>query len=118
MHENDKAVLVYTTFPTLDVAEQVGAALVEAGLAACVNIIPGMVAIYVWQGATQRDDEVVMIIKTRRGRVDEAMAETRRRHPYETPALLVLPVEGGDSEYLAWVAGQTSGSPQTSKHDE
>ena len=65
MQENDKAVLVYTTFPSLEAAEEIGTALVDAGLAACVNILPGMVSIYVWNGARNRDTEVVMIIKTR-----------------------------------------------------
>lgn len=115
MQENDKAVLVYTTFPALDAAEEVGAALVDAGLAACVNILPGMVSIYSWQGARQRDDEVVMIVKTRQARVDEVVAETRRRHPYETPALLVLPVEGGSGDYLAWIAERTADRPEGSK---
>lgn len=109
MQENDKAVLVYTTFPSLDVAEEIGAALVDSGLAACVNILPGMVSIYSWQGARQRDSEVVMIVKTRQARSGEAMAEIRRRHPYETPALLLVPVEGGSPDYLAWIADQTAG---------
>lgn len=110
MQGNDKAVLIYSTFPALDSAEQVGAALVDAGLAACVNILPGMVSIYGWQGARQRDSEVVAIVKTHAARAEAAMAEIRRRHPYETPALLVLPVEGGGSDYLAWIAEQTGSS--------
>ena len=109
MPENDKAVLVYTTFPTPEAAEEVGAALVEAGLAACVNILPGMTSIYVWQGARQRDAEAVMIVKTRRALADRVMEDIRARHSYETPALVVIPVEGGSADYLAWIAAQTSG---------
>lgn len=108
MQENDKAVLVYTTFPTPDAAEEVGAALVDAGLAACVNILPAMTSLYIWEGARQRDAEAVMIVKTRRALADRVIAETKARHPYETPALLVIPVDGGSADYLAWVAAQTS----------
>ena len=109
MQENDKAVLVYTTFPSPEAAEAVGAALVDAGLAACVNILPGMTSIYLWDGARQRDAEAVMIVKTRRALAERVMADIRARHTYETPALIVLPVEGGSADYLAWIVAQTAG---------
>lgn len=109
MQENDKVILVYTTFPTPEAAEEVGGALVDAGLAACVNIIPAMTSIYNWQGVRQRDAEAVMIVKTRHALSEPAMAEIGRRHPYETPALLTIPVDGGGPDYLAWIAAQASG---------
>lgn len=116
MVENDKAVLVYTTFPSLDGAEEVGGALVDAGLAACVNILPGMIAIYSWQGAREREAEAVMLVKTHAARADAVMAEIRERHPYDTPALIVVPIAGGDSGYLSWIAEQTGvARPGTSR---
>lgn len=118
LQENDKAVLVYSTFPTLETAEAEGAALVEAGLAACVNILPGMVSIYIWKGARHRDSEVVMIVKTRRSLADCVIAEVRGRHPYENPALLILPVDGGSAPYLDWIQAQTqSAAPGRIKRD-
>ena len=108
MQENDKAVLVYSTFPSEDAAEAAGTALVERGLAACVNILPGMVSIYVWDGSRHRDSEVVMIIKTRRALAERVVTELRGRHPYENPALLVLPVEGGSAAFLDWILRQTA----------
>ncbi|WP_439542559.1 divalent-cation tolerance protein CutA [Hyphomicrobium sp.] len=108
MQQNDKAVLVYVTYPNVEAAERSGAALVDCGLAACVNILPGMVSIYVWDGARQRDAEAVMIVKTRRSLADRVVAETLRGHPYETPAVLILPVEGGSQRYLDWILGQTA----------
>lgn len=106
--ENDKAVLVYSTFPAVETAESVGGELVDAGLAACVNILPGMISIYRWEGARQREAEVVMIIKTRASLAERVVAETRKRHPYENPALMILPVEGGSDAFLAWIMGETS----------
>jgi periplasmic divalent cation tolerance protein len=106
--ENDKAVLVYSTFPAVETAETVGGELVDAGLAACVNILPGMVSIYRWEGKRQREAEVVMIIKTRASLAERVVAETRQRHPYENPALLVLPVDGGSDAFLAWILSETS----------
>lgn len=107
MQENDKAVLIYSTFPTAEAAEQAGTHLVDQGLAACVNIWPGMTSIYMWQGERQRDSEVVMVIKTRSKVAQAAIAEARRHHPYTNPAFLVLPVESGAPEFLRWIAEQT-----------
>ena len=110
--DGDKAILIYTTFPTLAAAESVAASLVDAGLVACANILPSMVAIYHWQGERHRDQEVVMILKTRAALADRVMAETRARHPYDTPALLVLDPVGGSDDYLAWIAAQTAAPRQ------
>jgi len=104
---NDKAVLVYTTFPDPAAAETVGGALVDAGLAACVNIIPGMTSIYMWQGKRQSEMETIMIVKTRAAFAERVMAEVRRLHSYENPALVVLPVETGSADFLAWIMAQT-----------
>ena len=108
MQENDKPVLIYSTFPSAAEAERVGGALVERGLAACVNIIPQMTAIYTWQGQRQRDSEAVMIIKTRAALAETVIAETRQAHPYTNPALVVLPIVGGSDDFLRWIAEQTA----------
>ena len=107
MDDDGKFILVYGTFPSVEVAEAIGAGLVEQGLAACVNIFPGMISIYVWQGARQREQEAAMLIKTRAALGERVMAEVRRQHPYSTPALLVLPVSSGSPDFLAWIAAQT-----------
>lgn len=109
MENADRPVLIYTTFPTLEDAKRVGEALVAARLAACVNAFPGMISIYEWKGAREQDNEVAMIIKTRAGLTDKVMAETKRLHPNEVPALLVLPTEGGSAAYCAWIASETAG---------
>lgn len=116
MQENDKAVLVYATFPTLDEAENVGCPLVDQGLAACVNIIPGMTSIYVWHGQRHRETETVMLIKSRESLAARIIDEVKRRHSYDTPALVVLPVEGGSKQFLAWIMDQTS-TPKASSSD-
>lgn len=104
--EMDGAALVYATFPTLEAAEAAGRRLVEERLAACVNIIPGMVSIYRWEGAIERASEVVMVIKTRRERADAVIARVRRDHPYDNPALLIVPVGGGSADFLAWIVAE------------
>ena len=108
VQQNDKPILIYSTFPSPAEAERVGAVLVDAGLAACVNIIPGMTAIYIWQGQRQHDSECVMIIKTRAGCAERVIAQVRKLHPYTNPALLVLPVTGGSDDFTRWLAQQTA----------
>jgi len=105
--EIDKPVFIYATFPSPESAEAVGGSLVEGRLAACVNIIPGMTAIYMWQGQRHRDAETVMIIKTRSALAGDVIAAVRTQHPYSNPALVVLPVEGGSRDFLRWIAAQT-----------
>ena len=71
MRENDKPVLIYSTFPSAAEAERVGGALVDRRLAACVNIFPTMTAIYTWQGKRERGSEAAMFIKTRAALADK-----------------------------------------------
>jgi periplasmic divalent cation tolerance protein len=105
---NDKPVLIYATYPDAETAEAGGQALVAAGLAACVNILPGMISIYRWEGQIEREPECVMIIKTRAGLAEQAIEAARARHPYTTPAFVVLPVEGGLAPYLDWIVASTN----------
>jgi len=103
----ERAVFVYTTHPSLVEAEKVGRAIVERRLAACVNILPGMVSHYWWQGALERGEEVVMIIKTRASLAEPVRAAVKEMHSYTTPAILVLPIESVDQGYLGWILAET-----------
>ena len=105
-HEDDP-ILIYTTFETPDDAKRIGRALVSARLAACVNIIPGMTAIYEWENTLEEAGETVMLIKSRSGLQERLLQEAKRLHPYETPALLVLAPAGGDREFFDWICAQT-----------
>jgi periplasmic divalent cation tolerance protein len=103
----DRAVMLYTTFPSLVEAEKAGKTLVEDRLAACVNILPGMISHYRWQGAVERAEEAVMLIKTRASLAEPVRAAVKASHPYETPAILVLPIESVDETYFAWIMDST-----------
>jgi len=104
--ENDP-LLIYTTFEKMEDARQVGRALVETRLAACVNIIPSMTSIYEWQGELSENSEVIMLIKTRKGRLEKALAQAKELHPYDTPALLVIEPSAVDTAFADWIAEQT-----------
>ena len=109
----ERAVLLYTTYPSIVEAEQAGRTLVERRLCACVNILPGMVSFYWWQGKVDRGDEVVMIIKTRASLTEKVRAAVKEMHSYTTPAILVLPIESVDPDYHAWIVAETAGQKTT-----
>jgi periplasmic divalent cation tolerance protein len=104
----ERAVFVYTTYPSLVEAERAGWSLVERRLCACVNILPAMVSYYRWQGAVERGDEVVMIIKTRAALAEAVRVAVKEMHSYTTPAVLVIPVESVDPDYQAWILRETA----------
>jgi periplasmic divalent cation tolerance protein len=106
--EKDTPILVYATFPSIGEAERIGGRLVDDGLAACVNILPGMVSIYVWQGQRQRDSECAMIIKSRTSHSERIVETVRSLHPYDNPAVVVMDIVGGSPPFLAWILAQTS----------
>ncbi len=114
MPPDDRAIFVYTTHPSLAEAERVGRALVERRLAACVNILPGMVSHYWWEGKVERGEEAVMIVKTRASLAEGVRAAVKELHSYSTPAILVLPVESVDQAYLTWIMAETDPSTNNS----
>jgi len=101
-------VFLYSTFPDEASAKRVAEALVNAKLAACVNISAPMTSVYEWQGKLETGPEVAIFIKTRRDLTDAVIAAARPLHPYTLPCFLILPIEGGNADYLAWARAQTT----------
>lgn len=99
--------LLYTTLPSEAAARRIADHLIAERLAACCNILPGMTAIYEWQGARETAAETVMLIKTRASLVREVVAAAETLHPYDVPCFLQLPAEVRTVPYLAWLEAQT-----------
>ena len=110
MADAQTATLVYMTAGSLDAAKALGASLVERRLAACVNILPGMISQYHWKGAVQSDEEVVVIAKTRADLVDALTDHVRQIHSYDCPCVVALPIRGGNPAFLQWIADETADS--------
>jgi periplasmic divalent cation tolerance protein len=101
-------VFLYSTFPDSKTAAKAGEMLVARGLAACVNIHPPMTSIYRWEGKLEAAQEVAAFVKTRRALVTQAIQAMRPLHPYAVPCFLLLPIERGNEDYLAWARVQTT----------
>lgn len=100
--------VVLSTAPDQATGESLGRTLVEERLAACVNVVPGVVSLYRWDQELRRDAEVLLVMKTTEGSVDALKERVATLHPYEVPELLVLSVADGLSGYLEWVGTEVS----------
>lgn len=103
------AFVCYCNCPDSDSAKRIAGTLVEERLAACVNILPGMVSVYRWEGMLQRADEVLLMIKTCGTRLEALTARVNELHPYELPEVIAVEVATGLPAYLAWIAAETDG---------
>jgi periplasmic divalent cation tolerance protein len=102
--------LVLTTVPPGE-ARALAARLVEEGLAACVNVIPGVRSLFRWEGSLEDAPESLLVVKTRQERLEALAARIQALHPYEVPEILALPVAAGSPAYLAWLFAATSPPP-------
>ena len=84
--------------------------LVNDRLVACGQLVGPIRSIYRWDNAVQDDAEVRVALHTRESLVPAIIERTRAEHSYEVPCVLVLPVQTGNPDYLAWVVESTSGS--------
>lgn len=103
----DEAIVVVTNMPDLDTAKALARRLVGEGLAACVNILPGVQSIYRWQGQLEEASEVTVLVKTMRSRYETLEEAIRTSHPYDLPEVIVLPIAAGLPAYLAWLEDET-----------
>jgi periplasmic divalent cation tolerance protein len=103
--------VVLCTCPA-DAAQALSHALVGERLAACVNVVAGVVSVYRWQGAIAEDAESLLVIKTAADRLSALQARLTDLHPYDVPEILALDVAAGAAAYLAWVVdGTRPGGP-------
>lgn len=100
--------MVYMTTGSPDEAREIGRSLVEARLAACVNIIEKMKSIFRWEGNIEEDEEVVLIAKTTETCLPKLIEHVQDKHSYECPCVVSLPVEDGYKPFLDWVSSEVN----------
>lgn len=104
----DDVVIILSNAPDLLLAKRIAHVLVEEHLAACVNLAPAGLSMYMWEGVLEGTEEIPLTIKTTLARSAELVARLTQLHPYEVPEILVLPVSGGSGSYLDWCRSQTA----------
>jgi len=100
--------LVLSSCPDAASAQALTTALLAERLAACVNGLPGAKSMYRWQNQVERDDEVLLLIKTRAALYPRLEALIKDMHPYELPEIIAVPIGMGSAEYLAWIDAETA----------
>jgi periplasmic divalent cation tolerance protein len=98
----DKIVILSTCANEEDAA-RLARALVEARVAACVNIVPSVRSFYRWKGAVEDSAECLLVIKSSRSLLDALRSVLEKAHPYELPELIALPIVDGAPNYLNWL---------------
>ena len=97
------AILVLCTCPEGDSADRIATAVVEANLAACVNRLSAVTSTYRWKGTLQRDNEVLLLIKSTRTRFEALRDRIVAMHPYELPEVIAVDIALGLAGYLRWI---------------
>lgn len=104
-----QALVAITTLGTEADARALVTALVEDRLIACGTLLPAARSIYRWNDKVVEEGEVVVLLKTDTAHWDALRAAVERRHPYQVPELLALPVTDGLERYLSWIASEVAG---------
>ena len=99
----ENCIVVLCTCPDDGTARELASELVNARLAACVNIVPTVRSIYRWQGEVASDDEALLLIKSTASRYGELESVIAQRHPYDVPEIVQVPITAGVPSYLAWL---------------
>ena len=102
--------IVLVTVPSLDVARQLAAGILERRLAACANLVPGVESHYWWEGEICQENEILMILKTTEARLVELETHVLEAHPYDTPEFVAWPLPTGSARYLEWLTANTADS--------
>ncbi|OGW56121.1 MAG: cytochrome C biogenesis protein CcdA [Nitrospirae bacterium RIFCSPHIGHO2_02_FULL_42_12] len=101
-------IVILITAGSVEEGEKIANALVESRLAACANIIPSVRSIFFWEGKTCQEQEVLLVVKSRRQLLEKIIDKVKQVHSYKVPEIIALPVIDGSREYLKWVEESTS----------
>jgi periplasmic divalent cation tolerance protein len=103
-------IVIYVTCKNKPEAETIANTLLEEKLIACANIVPGIQSMYWWEGKVNTDQEVLMIIKTRKTLFSKIVKIVKAHHSYTVPEIIALPITAGNLDYLKWINASTKGS--------
>jgi periplasmic divalent cation tolerance protein len=103
--------LVMTSLPDMEEAKALAKRLMDANLAACVQLQPGVQSIYRWEGRVCEEQEVVLAAKTTAKQWSAISAYIKQNHPYDLPEIIAQPITHSDKDYAQWVIAETTAAP-------
>jgi periplasmic divalent cation tolerance protein len=95
--------IIYITTSGVLESKKIAKILLEDKLACCINIIPSIESLYLWNGKIEEDSESIMVVKTKSVLVDELIKMVENVHSYETPCILEITINNGSKNYLKWM---------------
>lgn len=108
--KQEREIIVFVTAASEEEAARIGRSVVEAGLAACANIVPQIRSIFRWEGKVSEEQESLMLLKTRSTLFPDLVTAIKKLHSYEVPEIIALPIGQGSADYLKWIRDVTSNS--------
>jgi periplasmic divalent cation tolerance protein len=102
-------IIVFVTCESKEQGERIAQSVVTEKLAACVNVLPGVRSCYVWEAKLTWSDEVLLLIKTTRGRFEQLKNRVRELHSYSVPEIVGVPIEEAFDKYIAWIDESVGG---------
>jgi periplasmic divalent cation tolerance protein len=99
----NKYIMVFSSFPSSDIGKKVARVLIQEKLAACVNIIPGIQSVFLWEEQMHEAHEAILLIKTLAEKYKELEKKILELHPYACPEVIAMDVKDGNTKFLNWV---------------
>jgi len=96
-------VVIFVTTKDKEEAERISQLLLKERLIACANIISPVTSFFSWVGKTEKAEECLIVMKSRRDLFDQVADHVRRSHSYEVPEVLAFPIVEGSKAYLDWM---------------
>ena len=106
----DEFIFVFVTTSSKEEAEKIAKKLIEVKAAPCINVIPSCISIYEWQGKTSRDEESLMIIKSKRASFSKIKEVVESLHSYDVPEVIAVSVGGISEKYRSYLEGFFKGA--------
>jgi periplasmic divalent cation tolerance protein len=100
-------IIIFCTVPSQEAGMKIADDLISGEYAACVNIVPGLTSIYRWKGDICKDNELLLIIKSRKSLFNDICSRIKALHPYEVPEIISYDISGGSESYLQWLLDST-----------
>lgn len=103
-----EAVVIFCTVPNKDEAKKISEALLKEKLAACVSTVDKVSSMFLWNEELCKENELLLIIKTKKELFDKIEAVIKAFHSYNVPEIIALPVILGSQDYLGWMEHETT----------